>query len=55
MKTYQEFIKLNEEMVAGDSGGSTENIATGTTTGAVTNKGPEQVGKKRKDDKSEEV
>ena len=36
------------EMVAGDSGGSTTNIATGETTGAVTNKGPAVVGKKKK-------
>ncbi|UNA02395.1 hypothetical protein [Serratia phage SP1] len=36
-----------QEMVAGDSGGSTTNIATGKTTGAVTNKGPAVVGKKK--------
>lgn len=36
-----------EEMVAGDSGGSVENIASGTTTGAVTNAGPGRTGKKR--------
>lgn len=41
-------LPVLEEMVAGDSGGSTENIASGKTTGAVTNKGPEVLGKKRK-------
>lgn len=41
-------LPLFEDMVAGDSGGSTENIATGTTTGAITNKGPEQLPSKRK-------
>ena len=36
-------------MVAGDSGGSPQAIASGTTTGAVVNKGPEQIpSKKRK-------
>lgn len=39
---------LGEEMVAGDSGGSVQNIASGVTTGAITNKGPATVGKKRK-------
>ncbi|AVH85868.1 hypothetical protein [Enterobacteria phage T6] len=46
MKTYKEFIK--EDMVAGDSGGNPENISTGTTSGAVVNKGPEQIPKKKK-------
>ncbi|UYD59392.1 hypothetical protein HPMBJEAJ_00293 [Aeromonas phage avDM6] len=32
--------KLCEAMVAGDSGGSVTNIATGVTTGSVTGKGP---------------
>lgn len=42
-------IPLLEDMVAGDSGGSVENIATGTTTGAITNKGPSSIpSKKRK-------
>ncbi|BBC78076.1 Hypothetical protein KNT65_gp028 [Escherichia phage EcS1] len=42
-------LPLFEEMVAGDSGGSVSNIATGTTTGAITNKGPEVIkAKKRK-------
>lgn len=50
MKTYKEFLK--EEMVAGDAGGNAGNIASGTTTGAVVNKGPEQIpSKKRKKDK----
>lgn len=31
---------LGEDMVAGDSGGSIENIGSGTTTGASANKGP---------------
>lgn len=39
---------LGEDMVAGDSGGSTQNIASGVTTGAITNKGPVVIGKKRK-------
>lgn len=42
-------LPLFEDMVAGDSGGSVDNIASGTTTGAITNKGPEQLpSKKRK-------
>ena len=40
-------LPLFEDMVAGDSGGSTQNIATGTTTGAITNKGPAVLGKKK--------
>lgn len=39
---------LGEDMVAGDSGGSVQNIASGVTTGAITNKGPVELGKKRK-------
>lgn len=52
--------RLNEEMVAGDSGGSVDNIASGVTTGAITNKGPKVLGstrphkRKRKIMKSEE-
>lgn len=34
---------LFEEMVAGDSGGDVKNIATGTTTGAITNVGPKVI------------
>lgn len=51
MKTFKEFVKLNEEMVAGDAGGNPQNIASGTTSGAVVNKGPETLPKKRKADK----
>ena len=39
--------RLNEEMVAGDSGGSVDNIASGVTTGAITNKGPKVLGSTR--------
>lgn len=39
---------LYEAMVAGDSGGNPTNIASGTTTGAVVNAGPEVIGKKKK-------
>lgn len=52
--------RLNEEMVAGDSGGSVDNIASGVTTGAITNKVPKVLGstrphkRKRKIMKSEE-
>lgn len=54
MKTYEEFLK--EEMVAGDAGGNPQNIASGTTSGAVVNKGPEQIpSKKQKSKKPEEV
>ena len=49
MKTFKEFIKLNEEMVAGDAGGNPQNIASGTTSGAVVNKGPETLPKKKRD------
>lgn len=47
-KQIFEAIPLLEEMVAGDSGGLATNIASGTTTGAITNKGPEQLPRKRK-------
>lgn len=48
-KEIFEALPLFEDMVAGDSGGSVQNIATGTTTGAVVNKGPETLpSKKRK-------
>lgn len=46
MKTFKEFVKLNEEMVAGDAGGNPHNIASGTTSGAVVNKGPETLQRK---------
>ncbi|ANA49382.1 hypothetical protein BI049_gp028 [Salmonella phage vB_SnwM_CGG4-1] len=41
-------LPMFEDMVVGDSGGSVQNIASGTTTGAITNKGPEQIPSKRK-------
>lgn len=44
----QEFERLVEEMVAGDSGGNTENIASGKTSGAITSKGPSGIKPKRK-------
>ena len=47
-KEIFEALPLFEDMVAGDSGGSVQNIASGTTTGAITNKGPEQIPAKRK-------
>ncbi|WPJ56236.1 hypothetical protein RCIP0102_00126 [Klebsiella phage RCIP0102] len=47
MKTYKEFVT---EMVAGDAGGSPQNIASGTTSGDIVNKGPETLPKKRKAD-----
>lgn len=40
-------LPLMEEVVAGDSGGSVENIVTGVTTGAVVSAGPTST-KKRK-------
>lgn len=39
---------LFESMVAGDSSGSTENIATGTTTGAVTNIGGTTISQRKR-------
>lgn len=48
-KEIFEALPLFEDMVAGDSGGSVQNIATGTTTGDIVNKGPETLpSKKRK-------
>lgn len=47
----QEILKalpLLEDMVAGDAGGNPQNIASGTTSGAIVNKGPETLPKKRK-------
>lgn len=43
---------LNEEMVAGDSGGSVDNIAQGVTTGSVTSPGPGLTTKKKKKSKT---
>ena len=45
MKKIEELI---EDVVAGDSGGTPDNIAAGTTTGSIVNKGPEVIGKKDK-------
>lgn len=39
---------ITEDMVAGDSGGNAQNIASGVTSGDITNKGPVTLGKKRK-------
>lgn len=47
-KEIFEALPLFEDMVAGDSGGNAENIASGTTSGAIVNKGPETLPKKRK-------
>lgn len=52
MKTYKEFV--NEDMVAGDAGGNPTAIASGTTSGDIVNKGPEQVPSKKRKKKSEE-
>lgn len=55
MTILQQYLdSLNEDMVAGDSGGNVDNIATGTTTGAVVNKGPETLPKKRKEKSADE-
>ena len=40
--------QLVEEVVAGDAGGNPQNIAMGTNSGAIVNKGPEVIGKKKK-------
>lgn len=52
LREYLEKGKLIEDamaeaMVAGDSGGSTTNIASGVTTGAITNIGPKVLGATR--------
>lgn len=41
-------LPLFEDMVAGDAGGNPDNIASGTTSGDVVNKGPSRPTKKRK-------
>lgn len=41
-------LPLLEDMVAGDAGGNPQNIASGTTSGAVVNKGPETIPSKKK-------
>lgn len=46
MKTIKQLV---EEVVAGDASGNSGNIAAGTNTGAVVNKGPEVIGKKKKE------
>ncbi len=40
--------QLVEEVVSGDAGGNPQNIAAGTNSGAIVNKGPEPIGKKKK-------
>ncbi|UYD57510.1 hypothetical protein OFDDKENP_00134 [Aeromonas phage B614] len=45
---YRKDKQVDEDMVAGDSGGSPVDIAAGKTTGAVTSPGPETLGKKKK-------
>lgn len=44
LKEYYDKGRMLEDMVAGDSGGDTEKIASGVTTGAVTNIGPKVLG-----------
>ena len=44
---------INENMVAGDAGGNPTNIATGTTSGAVVNKGPKQIPSKKRKNKDD--
>ena len=46
--------QLVEEVVAGDAGGNPQNIAAGTSSGAIVNKGPEVIGKKKKVQESED-
>lgn len=46
--TEQEVNTLLEEMVAGDSGYDSTNIASGTTSGDVVNAGPKTLTKKRR-------
>lgn len=41
-------IQVDEDVVAGDSGGDPTNIAAGKTSGAITSPGPKTLGKKRK-------
>ena len=52
MKSFKEV--MNEDMVAGDAGGNPTAIASGTTSGAVVNKGPEQIPSKKRKEKSKE-
>ena len=46
--------QLVEEVVAGDAGGNPQNIAAGTNSGAIVNKGPDVIGKKKKVQESED-
>lgn len=46
LKTFEAFMS---EMVAGDSDGSPEKIASGETSGAVTSPGPVSMGKNKKE------
>jgi hypothetical protein len=50
-------LPLFEEMVAGDSSGDPVAIASGETSGAITNKGPDVIGKtvKRKKKKEDKI
>lgn len=47
-KEIFEALPLFEDMVAGDAGANPQNIASGTTTGAVVSKGPETLPSKKK-------
>lgn len=44
----EQYQPLFEEMVAGDAGGNPTNIASGTTSGAIVNKGPQTIGKQKR-------
>lgn len=44
-----------EEVVAGDAGGNPQNIAAGTNSGAIVNKGPAPIGKKKKIKESDDT
>ena len=46
--------QLVEEVVAGDAGWNPQNIAAGTNSGAIVNKGPDVIGKKKKVQESED-
>ena len=46
--SFKDFV--NEEMVAGDSGGDPVKIASGERSGAVTLGSPEKIGTKKKKD-----
>lgn len=46
MKSFKEMMQ--EDVVAGDSGGNSDKIASGETSGAVTSKGPSTLKKKKK-------